>query len=526
MTIPWSVCFPCESARSSSTRASRPGTSRNDASSTIRVLWRRRRLIATSIRIASFGRASRYRLKSVRSRSSRVEASCAIASADRGSPSSRAISPKNSPGPLSARMTSLPCADVAAMRTRPDSIKYMVDPGSPWTTMTSPFRYRRRRRLTLSSSSSREDSSPRRETWARALRTEAIAAIGAVPTVFLQVRSCNLAGGQMALGEGVKHFIDSGSAPAYAGDHHPGWRRQLSKQPERTGPIPGSRSNHEPVKLIAGAASVLVWVSILPPWPGPACQIGPAPAVRPPSTQSPAAPSPTPAVGPSQTPPGQTGTGQAPPSNLKVGRPSQPLMLATSPGGEFSVAIPAGWTINPSQDGQTFPLTPRGQADPSIACSAAIPVSDLRATEVAAYCAQTATADALTCSETELSYQLSDAQHAWSATESFQALVQALSQLTKVQYGPPRITPLSQVSATYEVTQQTRGATLDDWGMIAMGYLNNPTFQVNSNSAYTSLALVTGCEASPDQVASMRLICKQALTWFRRREWRPHDTAQ
>jgi len=190
-------------------------------------------------------------------------------------------------------------------------------------------------------------------------------------------------------------------------------------------------------------------------------------------------------------------------------------MLATSPGGEFSVAIPAGWTINPSQDGQTFTITPRGHAEPSIGISAAIPVSDLRATEVAAYCAQTATADALTCSETELSYQLSDAQHAWSATESFQALVQALSQLTKVQYGPPRITPLSQVSATYEVTKQAGGSTLDDWGMIAMGYLNNPTFQVNSNSAYTSLALVTGCESSPDQIASMRLICKQALNWFR-----------
>lgn len=275
-------------------------------------------------------------------------------------------------------------------------------------------------------------------------------------------------------------------------------------------------------ELIASAASVLVWVSMMTAVAVTASQHQQAHGAHPTPTPSPVAKAPTPQTDASQTPPGQAAAGQTPRSpvptlrsDVKVVHPSQPLIQATSQGGEFSIAIPAGWTINPSQDGQNFTITPSGRSEPSIGIHAAIPVSDLRATETAAYCAQSAAVDALTCSATELSYQFADSQYQWSATDAFHALVQYLTQVANAQYGTPQITQPSQTSATYEVIKQAGGSTLDDWGIIAMGYLNNPTFQVNANVAYTSLAFVTGCEASSDQVASMRPICEQALNWFR-----------
>jgi hypothetical protein len=274
-----------------------------------------------------------------------------------------------------------------------------------------------------------------------------------------------------------------------------------------------------PTKLIASGVAVVMWIGLI-------TAVVVAGLQSPKSLTSQASASPVSALASSPTPthsqaanpsplPSPTATGRSVAGKVTVVHPSQPLKVASAPGGEFSIAIPAGWVINPSQDGKSFTITPAGQTQPSIGIFAGIPVSDLRATEVAVHCAQSAMVDALSCSATELSDQMADSQRAWPAGDAFTTLLQYLTQVSTVQYGAPTFAQQTPASTNYEVRKQAGGVTLDDWGIIAMGYINNPAFQVDANPAYTSLAFVTGCEAAAEQASSMRSICKQALDSLR-----------
>jgi hypothetical protein len=284
------------------------------------------------------------------------------------------------------------------------------------------------------------------------------------------------------------------------------------------------RRTSTPTTLVVGIASVIVVISLV-------SAIGLAAALQPTTVGNGSITShSTPMPNTQSTPrPAQVSTAaQAarPANSVKLVRPSQPVLPERSAGGEFSIALPAGWIINPSQDGATFTITPQGAAEPRIGVFAALPVSDLRAKAVAEYCAQNG-GDALSCSQAELGYQLTDSQRKWSADASLSALTQFLTATQKVQFGSPQMTELSSTSAAYAVAQRAGGVSLQDWGVIAMGYVNSP-FQLSATiRAFTSLALVTSCEAVADQAVSMQSICKQALSSFRPSQmWLQHLAAR
>ena len=213
----------------------------------------------------------------------------------------------------------------------------------------------------------------------------------------------------------------------------------------------------------------------------------------------------------SASPSGGGSSGGKPALVGKIVRASEALHVVASPGGEFTIAIPSGWTINPSQDGFTFSITARGQAQPEIYVVAAIPVSDLRANAVIVQCAQNAYADVLTCASQELLYQLQDSGHKWSAPDSLQALLQATTAVNGTAYGSPQVTSLPGTAASFQVAARTsQGLSLTSWGVIAMGYLDNPPFH-----GYTSLAFLTGCDASPAQATSLQQMCNRAFSSFK-----------
>ena len=58
-------------------------------------------------------------------------ASCAVALAVRGKPSSRAISPNTSPGSMIEKVSSLPLSLPTQMRTSPSTTAYSASPSSP-----------------------------------------------------------------------------------------------------------------------------------------------------------------------------------------------------------------------------------------------------------------------------------------------------------------------------------------------------------------------------------------------------------
>src|SRR5262249_42335271 len=117
---------------------------------------RRRRLMSASKSIAAVGWLVRNARKSSRPNSNRRVGSTAIASAERGSPSSSASSPKTSPGPRWSSATSRPrSAEVSVNLTRPDSMMHRLMPGSPVRKMTSPRAYFRLRSMLASCSTSR-----------------------------------------------------------------------------------------------------------------------------------------------------------------------------------------------------------------------------------------------------------------------------------------------------------------------------------------------------------------------------------
>ena len=62
----------------------------------------------------------------------------AMAVAVRVPPSSRAISPKESPGSMMLRKISRPSAAPLLMRIRPLTTAYSASPGSPWLQTISP----------------------------------------------------------------------------------------------------------------------------------------------------------------------------------------------------------------------------------------------------------------------------------------------------------------------------------------------------------------------------------------------------
>src|SRR5579875_3716480 len=65
-----------------------------------------------------------------------------------------------------------------------------------------------------------------------------------------------------------------------------------------------------------------------------------------------------------------------PPTGVRV-IPGVPLTPTHAPGGDFSIAVPAGWTISGSPQADSFTITPAGKMQPSVTF-AIIGVSDLR----------------------------------------------------------------------------------------------------------------------------------------------------
>ena len=92
----------------------------------------------------TWSRTSGLSLSSCRNRSrgrgSVSVCSIAVADAERGSPSSRASDPKNSPGRRVVRMASTPVSDGLEIFTRPERMMCSASPGSPWWKITSPRR--------------------------------------------------------------------------------------------------------------------------------------------------------------------------------------------------------------------------------------------------------------------------------------------------------------------------------------------------------------------------------------------------
>ena len=129
---------PWTSASRSRALASRFWGSPKLMSSTCSLVSRSRWLISPRSLVASAGSSFRTGTKSRWSRESSRHCVAAVATAVRGPPSSRAISPKTSFAPTSLSTTSLPPFAGTLILTRPETTARSPSPGSPLANIVAP----------------------------------------------------------------------------------------------------------------------------------------------------------------------------------------------------------------------------------------------------------------------------------------------------------------------------------------------------------------------------------------------------
>src|SRR5712691_3574765 len=144
MTIPAGVGRPRVSASSTSFEATRPGMSRNTASAMLASFRRMYVLRTAMMRMSRVGRVVRSRSSGARPMTMHSVGSSAWASAVRSpSGTKRDSSPKTSPGPAIAKISSPPSWPMRPICTCPRRTTYRCEPGSPSRNTYEPRSYRR-----------------------------------------------------------------------------------------------------------------------------------------------------------------------------------------------------------------------------------------------------------------------------------------------------------------------------------------------------------------------------------------------
>jgi hypothetical protein len=186
--------------------------------------------------------------------------------------------------------------------------------------------------------------------------------------------------------------------------------------------------------------------------------------------------------------------------------PGVPLTPTHSPDGSVSVALPAGWNINASSQGDSLTMTPAGRTQPSV-IMALFTVSDLRYAARITACSRSFNplGNMLTsCVIPSVRMQLQDSSRPWTPQEAAQIVMQRLQQTGRASFGLPQWNPVSPTQAYYRVSSTGPGGVLDNWGSITMFHFANPTL---GPGEVTSLALLAGCSAPSGQAESFYATC-------------------
>ncbi len=195
--------------------------------------------------------------------------------------------------------------------------------------------------------------------------------------------------------------------------------------------------------------------------------------------------------------------------------PAAPLISASSPRGDLTLALPQGWSLTASPQGDAVAAKPAGKTQPSIYL-VVVGVSDLRYQARLAACASggfNPFGNPLSqCVIPSVQTQLSDSSRKWTPDEGFRLILQRQSSMGRQTFGAPALIPLSSSQSFFRVTGMTSSGPIEQWGIITMFYLPNPML---SQGAVTTLAFLAGCTAPPDQADSFRRTCAGVLNSFR-----------
>jgi hypothetical protein len=198
-----------------------------------------------------------------------------------------------------------------------------------------------------------------------------------------------------------------------------------------------------------------------------------------------------------------------------------PLVPATSARGEFSILIPSDWTITevPGAPLAAIISSP-GQKSTAIYL-VLLATSDIRYQTMLNRCTQQYTRNPLfapnlisSCVAPAVRAQLADSSYQWNSAQALQAILQMFS-------GPSatfQATSSKDISAgllEYCLSSMEDGRPLQHWGDVSMSYLPNPLLSQAGRTGVTSLALITGCRASPEQQSEFRSMCAAVLRSFR-----------
>ncbi len=204
------------------------------------------------------------------------------------------------------------------------------------------------------------------------------------------------------------------------------------------------------------------------------------------------------------------------PAQLAV--PAVPLAVAGAPGGDFTAAVPRGWSITSSQQGDSFVIAPAGQAQPS-AYFIVVDISDLRFRASIAACSRgfRPFGDLLTqCTIPSVRLQLSDSSRTWPPAQALDLILQGMRAKGAGQFAPPSVISISSsddsARAFYHTSGMTPHGPVEQWGVITMVYLPNPMLDPR---AVTSLAVIAGCSASPDMAPGLRRACAGIIDSYR-----------
>jgi hypothetical protein len=192
--------------------------------------------------------------------------------------------------------------------------------------------------------------------------------------------------------------------------------------------------------------------------------------------------------------------------------PAVPLSAVQTPGGDFTVALPPGWTAKSSAEGDSMAMNPAGKTQPSIYL-AVLAVSDLRYQANLAGCTGGfhAFGNVLTqCVIPSVRIQLRDSSRTWSAEEAVQMILQRLHEANRggQGFGAPALIPSSRSQVFYRVTSTGPTGPLENWGVVTIAALPNPML---GPGEVTSLAWVAGCSAPRSGAGSFRRTCAGVL---------------
>lgn len=192
------------------------------------------------------------------------------------------------------------------------------------------------------------------------------------------------------------------------------------------------------------------------------------------------------------------------------------LTPARSSEGNFTMALPQGWSLTASPGGDSIQATPVGKRQPSVYV-VIVSVSDLRYQARIAACGRgfAPFGNALTqCVIPSVRIQLNDSKRQWSPQEAFQLILQRLQQAGRgaQQFGAPMLTPSSASQAFYRAAGRGRNGPTENWGIITMFYFANPML---GRGEVTSLAMLAGCSASAGQANVFRRTCAGVINSFR-----------